>query len=146
MIKAEVNQNILSGAHRLSTRTLAKILRLVSQKTQPHKDFQVSLAFVSPARIKILNRDYRGQNRVTDVLSFAFQKASSAQADQLLGEILICYPQAKKNAQADGLPVQQEINRLIIHGLLHLFGFQHHTAKKAEQMFKLQEQILNQIV
>lgn len=146
MIKVEINQKILLGGQKIPRQSLDKISRLVSQKIKSQKDFQVSLAFVSPSQIKRLNRDYRGQNRITDVLSFTFQKPSEAKSDEVLGEILICYSQAKKNALADGASPRQEVYRLIIHGLLHLFGYEHQSVKKAKQMFALQEQILKQII
>lgn len=146
MITAQINQKLLRGGQKLPRRSLEKIFRLVSQKIKHKKDWQVSLAFVSPAQIKKINRAYRGQNRATDVLSFGFQEAKNAPTDNFLGEILICYPVAKKHAQTDRVPVRQEIYRLIIHGLLHLLGYRHDTSSKAKTMFKLQEDLLKKIV
>lgn len=145
MLKVEVNQKILRGGQKLPRRSLDKIFRLVSQKTKTTKNWPVSLAFVSPAQIKKLNQAYRGKNQPTDVLSFGWQKPNQAPQGEPLGEIVVCYPVARRHALADGLPVRQEVYRLIVHGLLHLLGYQHATEGQAKKMFALQEEIVQKI-
>jgi probable rRNA maturation factor len=75
--------------------------------------------------IRKLNRDYRKKDRPTDVLSFPFGD------DDLLGEIYISLQRAKIQARRYGLTYEEELKRLLIHGLLHLTGYDHH--KKAER-------------
>ena len=88
----------------------------------------VSIVFVGNAAIRKLNRQYRGRDYVTDVLSFPaepdqFEKRSS------LGEIVIATDRAAAQAKESGLSFQNEIEQLILHGLLHLCGYDHETDK-----------------
>jgi probable rRNA maturation factor len=92
---------------------------------------EVSLVFVGPQTIKRLNHLYRHQNKVTDVLSF-----------EGLNEIFICWPQALKQSVEHQQSVNQEVGLLFVHGLLHLFGFDHKQDKEALIMDKLQFKIL----
>ncbi len=74
------------------------------------------------AELRRLNRRFRNQDRATDVLSFP-----AADADGFLGDIAISYQRACEQAAEYGLPVQQEIEILMLHGLLHLLGMDHET-------------------
>ncbi len=87
----------------------------------------VHIALVSDARIKALNRRYRGANRVTDVLSFPNYESPIANppSDRLLGEIVIARQQAIRQARAAGHGEPVELRILSLHGLLHLLGYDH---------------------
>ena len=86
----------------------------------------VTIVFVSDSAIRKLNKQFRDTDRVTDVLSFPaepehFENQSS------LGEIVISTDRAAAQAKANGLSLQNEIEQLILHGLLHLCGYDHET-------------------
>jgi len=84
-----------------------------------------TIAFVSDAKIRELNRTFRGIDKATDVLSFP-----SGDADQLnLGDIAISIQTAVVQARQNSLTVEQELSQLILHGLLHLCGYDHETDK-----------------
>ncbi len=100
---------------------------------------RVSVAFVSEAEIRRLNKAYRRRNAVTDVLSFGDGEAGQ------LGEVLICFAQARRQARALGHPVRQEALFLLVHGLLHLFGYDHERPIDAHRMFPLQSRILDSL-
>jgi len=85
-----------------------------------------SLILCSDYFIRKLNRSYRGKDKPTDVLSFEFGDAD------LLGEIYISLQRAKAQARAYGLTYEEELKRLLIHGLLHLMGYDH--IKKAQRV------------
>lgn len=85
-----------------------------------------------------LNRVYRGQDRPTDVLSFEL-------SGPVHGEILICHAQAKKQASGHGLGVREEIAVLLVHGLLHVFGYDHASRREEKTMFNLQDRILKRL-
>ncbi|MFC1700969.1 rRNA maturation RNase YbeY [Patescibacteria group bacterium] len=117
---------------------------------------EISLAIVGNARIKKLNKMYRGKNRVTDVLSFgdkpAFQYlgikdfVEAPDGINRIGEIIICYPQAKKQAREIKHSLEKEISFLLIHGILHLFGYEHEKDEKdAKKMREMEEKILEQL-
>lgn len=95
----------------------------------------ISLVFISSPAIKKLNKKYRQKNQVTDILSFAG-------ADDYLGEIIISSKQAQKQAKRTQHSLDKEIKILIIHGLLHLMGYDHHQKKERERMIKKEKQVL----
>jgi probable rRNA maturation factor len=86
----------------------------------------VSVLFVGDAAMRSLNRRYRKKDRATDVLSFSFREGAgwTVQPD-LLGDIVISVPAARRQARTAGVPFSQEIDRLLVHGLLHLLGYDH---------------------
>ena len=98
-------------------------------------DKEVSLVFVGDARMKELNKKYRGKNSTTDVLSF-----------EGLNEIFICLPVAKRQARLLKTGLKVELTRLLTHGIVHLKGYDHEkSAREAERMFRVEEKILNKL-
>ncbi|MEQ8160817.1 MAG: rRNA maturation RNase YbeY [Smithellaceae bacterium] len=124
-------------------------IRSVITKLCKHLDCtgkEISLTFVSDARIQELNREYRDKNKPTDVLSFSLQEGEFSEINpDILGDIVISVETAKKNAQKNGLSLEQEINFLIIHGLLHLLGYNHENTTKGEagKMRRKEKELLN---
>jgi len=82
---------------------------------------EVSILFCGDSKMRTLNRRYRKKDRPTDVLAF------SAEADGVLGDIVISVPYAVRQARRRGEPASREIDRLLLHGLLHLLGYDHET-------------------
>jgi probable rRNA maturation factor len=91
---------------------------------------EVTVALVSDARMRTLNRAYRNKDYATDVLSFpAHEERSKAEADAYLGDIVIAVGVAQRQADEVGHPVSTELKVLALHGLLHLLGYDHETDK-----------------
>ncbi|MCK5459910.1 rRNA maturation RNase YbeY [Candidatus Parcubacteria bacterium] len=99
----------------------------------------ISVALVSGADIKKLNKKYRDKNSATDVLSFCYCKKP------LDGEIIICYNEALKQAKAKNHRLEQEITLLLAHSLLHLIGYDHKNNREELEMKKLENIILSKI-
>ena len=93
-----------------------------------------------------MNRDYRGVDRVTDVISFAFEDTGEILYNdiRMLGDIYICIPQMKRQAESYGHSEKRELSFLAVHGLLHLLGYDHMTEEDEKEMFSLQELILSE--
>ena len=108
-----------------------KFIRGVLNKTlkKLKKRVNLSVALVDNKTIRRLNKKYRKKDRVTDVLSFDY------------GEIIICYPKAKKQAQKLGHSIKEELKILLIHGLLHLLGHEHKTRQQRLKMKKLEDKL-----
>jgi rRNA maturation RNase YbeY len=88
----------------------------------------VTLAFVSDRSMRELNQLWRHQQGTTDVLSFPFEQDEFEKADgSSLGDVVISVEQAMRQAKENGLTLDQEIAQLILHGLLHLCGYDHAT-------------------
>lgn len=89
----------------------------------------LSIALVDDASIRRLNREHRGKDKATDVLSFGYGKN-----EPLLGEIAISVETARRQAADYDAPLQNEVYRLLIHGLLHVLGHDHHKAAERARM------------
>ena len=86
-----------------------------------------AVAFISDARMKELNGAFRGKNTTTDVLSFPFEPDEFDPENDRLGDIAVSVEQAQKQAVENGLDLETEIKQLILHGVLHLCGYDHET-------------------
>lgn len=115
---------------------------------------EVSLTFVHNPQIRKLNAQYRGVDRATDVLSFALEDDSddspilldpelAAQIPENLGDLFISIDKVDEQARFLGHSADRELGFLIVHGFLHLNGYDHEQKDDEEKMFKLQEEILN---
>ncbi len=87
--------------------------------------------------IRELNREYAGDDTPTDVLAFSLREGEEfAQPDGVLrlGEVIISYPTARRQAADAGIPVEREIEHLLVHGVLHLLGYDHAEPQEEERM------------
>lgn len=105
-----------------------------------------SIIFVSDEEIHKINKEYRGIDRVTDVISFAFEDNNEIvyNSIRLLGDIYISIPQMQRQAIEYGHSEKRELAFLTVHGLLHLLGYDHMTEEEEKIMFSLQELILDE--
>lgn len=94
--------------------------------------------------MKALNTRYRGVTKITDVLSFPQSGKGSPDADGVLGDIVICIPQALRQAREYGIAFHSELLRLLVHGVLHLAGYDHEiNALEKKKMERKEREILN---
>ena len=114
------------------------------------KNYEVDVSLVDEEEIHRINREYRKVDRVTDVISFAFEDDDSAlgaingdDVPRMLGEIFICVPRALEQAKEIGNTPERELCFLFVHGLLHLLGYDHMKKEDEDVMFPLQDKILN---
>lgn len=129
---------------------LQKVINIFAEESNLKSQSYFSLAFINETEMKKLNHNYRQQNQVTDVLSFADEKNGFVEGEQdsiSLGEVVICVPQAKKQARQLGHSVRKEISRLLIHGLAHLVGHDHENVSrlKADQMVTLEDKVMDKL-
>lgn len=107
----------------------------------------VSLIFVGDEEIRQLNREYRGKDRPTDVLSFPMYERDEEfivgeDEPLLLGDIVISVPRAKEQSIEYGHSFEREMGFLLVHGFLHLMGFDHDTDATEQEMQRKQEEVL----
>ena len=158
---------LASGQEKL----LHEVIEAAAKYLNLLEGIELDLSIVSNEEIQVLNRDYRGLDKPTDVLSFALTEVSSeydvdfAHLDlteeaeetedieetefeneeaipQHLGDIIISYPRAQEQAQDYGHSLDRELAFLAVHGFLHLNGYDHQTEEEAQEMFKIQEEVL----
>lgn len=114
---------------------------------------EVSIALVDDEEIRVLNRDYRGLDVATDVLSFAFDDETqtgdipfaTAGEMHILGDIVISLERALSQAREYGHSFERELGFLTIHGMLHLLGFDHQEEEEERAMRDWEEKILQNI-
>ena len=100
--------------------------KAIKQALEDNQKF-VTVAFVSDRKMRSLNRIFRGKNTTTDVLSFPFEAEAFERDENNLGDIFISPEQAERQAMENNLDFETEIKQLILHGILHLQGFDHET-------------------
>lgn len=122
-------------------------------KKEGKKNVGLSIVFVDENKIKELNKKYLKRNSVTDVLSFTWLEDKKDRElvrlsflRNILGEIVICLSQVKKNAEKFNQPFEKELAKVIIHGILHLLGYEHKNSKKEKDyMFQKEEIYLSEL-
>lgn len=107
----------------------------------------VTISVVDDAVMRRLNRQHRGEDKTTDVLSFPyghgeFPEYEGDSENALLGEIVVSSPRIRKQAKEVGRTVREEFALMVVHGTLHLLGYDHCTDKEEAEMFSLQQDIL----
>ena len=107
----------------------------------PDPDSEVSLLFTDDAQVRELNRDYRQQDKPTNVLSFAAQEGGGP-ATLMLGDMVLARQTIEREAGEQDKSRDDHLTHLILHGFLHLLGYDHETDEEAEIMEDLETRIL----
>ena len=115
--------------------------------------YEVSLVFTDSETVQRLNQDYRGVDEPTDVLAFYMIPLGEADSSfalppdgiTRLGEVIISYPQAVKQATEQGHSIEKELALLIIHGILHLLGYDHEEPDDEAEMRARERELLEKI-
>ena len=95
--------------------------------------------------LKTLNLQYRGIDRITDVLSFQADFEDPDLESRYLGDVVIAYPRAEEQAQKRGHFVEAELQLLVVHGTLHLLGYDHGNRTEKEEMWSIQSRVLEKL-
>ncbi len=129
---------------------LSAVLNAIAkQENSQPKNFELSVLLTNDAEIQDLNKEYRQKDTPTNVLSFEsgysldLQKGDQAPAPIPLGDLVLSYETLKKEAEFQHKSFQDHLTHLLIHGLLHLFGFDHEDESEADEMEHLEINILD---
>lgn len=107
---------------------------------------EISITLTDNETIRNINKEWRRKDKPTDVLSFP-QGETVGYRYNVLGDVIISLPYAKKQAQDIGHSYKEEIVRLLTHGILHLLGYDHETNEEdAKVMFELQDEIFQKVI
>ena len=101
-------------------------------KSENREKENVSIAFVSPQEIQKLNKKYRKKDKPTDVL--AFERVSHFKEEY--SEVIICPSVVRENAKSSKLSLKKELSKILLHGILHVLGYDHERSKKDEQIME----------
>lgn len=126
--------------HKLDIESLIK-----HKEKKEFDDLRVGLVIVSDEQIREANKKYRNKDKVTDVLSFEFMTGEFVLPDKkkYLGEILISYSEAVRQAKQMRISIKKRLTQLFIHGLLHLLGYDHKKEKEIKEMKELEKLFFN---
>ena len=134
-IKENVQKNICED--KLKQAVLATLDHL-----DRNQNIALTLVITGNEQIQTLNRQYRDDDAPTDVLSFTSGHTDPETGKLYLGDVLISYPQAKSQAKTRGHHVDDELQLLVVHGVLHLLDYDHLVPNEKEHMWDIQESIL----
>ena len=135
-------------------RWLENVIRQVLEAQGAGAEVEIGLLIATGELVKELNRDYLGEDAPTDVLAFSAMEEKEADQSPFihppdgllhLGEVIIAYPQAVLQAEEHGHPLKKELAVLLIHGMLHLLGYDHDQPDSARRMRAREAELLSYI-
>jgi len=147
MAKIEIEVQIAAAyARLLSARRLREVVKEALRSEGGSG--QVTLVITDDEGIQALNREYLGRDAPTDVLAFGAQEAAESfvaapEMEGYLGDVIVSYPRAVAQAEEQGQAVEEELNLLIVHGVLHLLGYDHADEQQKAAMWARQEAIVS---
>ncbi|MBK0348580.1 rRNA maturation RNase YbeY [Aerococcaceae bacterium zg-ZJ1578] len=147
-------ENYLKESHH---QLIEDVIALTAQKLQLNQESEVDISIVDNETIHALNKQYRNIDRPTDVLSFALNEGEEdwdfkldEQEDEIFdipqhyGDIIISYQKIGEQAEEYGHSFERELAFLVVHGFLHLNGYDHQTPEEEKEMFAIQEEVLSE--
>ena len=134
MVTTEVIKRVPARAVR--NRSVSQLTQRLNNYLPVPEALHVPVVFIEDKEMKQLNTRYRNKLKTTDVLSFRY--------DETHGEVAISYPQTKRQAKQHGVAITKEIDKLVVHGLLHVLGFDHEEDHEAEIMEGHEQVILGE--
>ena len=127
----------LPDAERLCVESAIAVLGSVTKPTE------LSIVLSSDAEVRVLNRDYRGKDKATNVLSFPSGLSSDLSGTDMLGDVILAFETVSMEADRDGKTLASHLRHLVVHGILHLLGYDHETEEEASEMELREVEILD---
>ncbi len=135
--------SVLPGAADLVARAVAAAVEGASSEYELDIDgAEIAVKLTDDATIRTLNRDWRGKDTATNVLSFPTPEMARAGGDPHLGDIAIAFETLQREAGTEGKSFADHLAHLAVHGTLHLLGYDHEVADEAEEMEAMERRVL----
>ncbi|WP_258729526.1 rRNA maturation RNase YbeY [Bacillus atrophaeus] len=129
---------------------IEKLLQFAAEREGVQDQAEVSVTIVTNDEIQQINKEYRGKDTPTDVISFALEEEGEGEVEivgaempPVLGDIIISADRTKEQAEEYGHSFLRELGFLAVHGFLHLLGYDHMTKEQEEEMFTKQKDLLD---
>lgn len=135
-------QNRNEAFPKLDVAALQEAAQATLSEQGVEEDIDLAILLADDAEIQALNRDYRGYDKPTDVLSFEAHERDPETGTLYLGDIIISLERAAAQAERGGHPLLAETQLLVVHGVLHLLGHDHAEAEEKAEMWQHQAKIL----
>lgn len=133
----------------LTQKDLVAQIKKALNELKAKQNFELTVLIVGDKEIRALNKKYRRKDKITDVLSFGQRGGGKIvlpkEKNLYLGDIIICYPQIKRQAEKFNHTSAEEFSLLLLHGFLHLMGYNDETQKDWLKMEKIQNKIFSKI-
>ena len=140
---------IVRSAHwrkRATAKTIVKKAVLAAAEAVSTPPAELAIVLSDDSTIRTLNRDWRGKNAPTNVLSFpAAAVGKGRSASPYIGDVIIAYQTVAREAAAEGKPFNHHLAHLAVHGFLHLLGYDHENDRDAQTMERLEREILTRM-
>ncbi len=140
---------------RIDKRWLRRLVKEAMAAQGVDTEVELSLLITDDATVRDLNRKYRGKDKTTDVLSFALEADEGSNASVgfvmppgetvHLGEVIVSYPRAAEQAAERNRAVEDELALLVVHGVLHLLGYNHDKPAREREMRSLEQRVLSAV-
>ncbi len=124
---------------------ILQVSQAVLEQEQADNEVETTIVLTDDETLKSLNFQHLGIDAPTDVLSFPANEFDPDQQMPYIGDVVISVPRAKEQAKAAGHPFENEISLLIVHGILHLLGYDHDNEERKALMWKKQAEILSKL-
>ncbi|HUB96429.1 MAG TPA: rRNA maturation RNase YbeY [Stellaceae bacterium] len=135
----------LPGAKAVAEAAARAALKRVYRGRVPAGGVELSLVLGDDPMVRGLNRQWRGQDRPTNVLSFATGERPRAERPLLLGDVVLAYETVRRESLEQMKPLADHLAHLVTHGVLHLVGYDHEAASEARRMETLERRILAEL-
>ena len=131
----------------VDAKSLAKLSRFVMDRMRVHPQAELCIKLVDEGTIATLNQQWMGKDGPTDVLAFPMDElrpglVNEEPEDGVLGDLVLCYSVAERQAEEAGHAPADEVDLLTVHGILHLLGYDHAEPEEHQEMFALQARLL----
>ena len=148
MISVQFNQNIDHHQYRIDRTLVETAARAALQQhadtiyplgsAGEQADLDLSIVITDDRQVQELNRQFLAIDQTTDVLAFPSGEMDPDTGGTYLGDVIVSCPQARKQAESAGHSLEDEIQLLVVHGVLHLLGYDHHDRPSREKMWAVQ--------
>lgn len=144
MTKVYYKNNTKTKISRSVIANIKKVVKMTVEEEYPENLFEVSVTICNDEYIHKLNKEYRGKDKATDVLSFPILEFDTPEVMTLLGDIIISVDTASRQAEEYGNTLERELCFLSVHSSLHLLGYDHEISEEEEKyMISKQKEILS---
>jgi probable rRNA maturation factor len=126
----------------VDTTALEKAALMALAEQNPAEEVNLSVVIEDDQQLHALNLEFLGVDSPTDVLSFFEDELDPETGERYLGDVIISYPQAQKQSTIAGHSTRSELDLLVVHGVLHLLGYDHSTDEEKGKMWEIQRKVL----
>ena len=147
VIHVQIAPSLAAEMHRLpgGVRILERAASQALQQPNDHPVLELTLLLTDDQQLTELNRQYMGLDEPTDVLSFPAGEVDPDTQAFYLGDVALSLPRARSQAEAGGNSLQAELQLLVVHGVLHLLGYDHADEAQQAAMWAVQSQVLSRL-